>query len=49
MLSLTEQSLKWAAQTEQQLRKRSQPKAKRLAETLTHFMPLVKQVMEQTR
>jgi len=49
LLSLTEQTLKWAVQTEQQLCKRSQPKAKRLAETLTHFMPLVKQVMEQTR
>ena len=49
LLSMTEQTLEWAVQMEQQLRKRSQPKAKRLAETLTHFRPLVKQVMEQTR
>jgi len=49
LLAMTEQSLEWAAQTEQQLRKRSQPKAKRLAESLSHFRPLVKQVIEQTR
>lgn len=49
LLAMTEQSLEWAAQTERQLRKRSQPKAKRLAETLSHSIPLVKQVMEQTR
>jgi len=49
LLSLTEQTLEWAVHTEQPLRKRSQPKAKRLAETLSHFRPLVKQVMEQTR
>jgi len=49
LLSMTEQTLQWAVQTEQQLRKRSQQKTKRLAETLTHYMPLVKQVMEQTR
>jgi len=49
LLSLTEQTLQWAVQTEQQLRQCSQPKAKRLAETITHFRPLVQQVMEQTR
>jgi len=49
LLSLTEQTLQWAVQTEQQLRQCSQPKAKRLAETITHFRPLVQQVIEQTR
>lgn len=49
LLAMTEQTLQWAVQTEQQLRKRSQPKAKRLAETLSHFRPLVQQVLEQTR
>jgi len=49
LLSLTKQTLQWAVQTERQLRQRSQPKAKRLAETITHFRPLVQQVMEQTR
>ena len=49
LLSMTEQTLGWALHAEQQLRRRSQPKAKRLAETLSHFRPLVQQVMEQTR
>jgi IS5 family transposase len=36
LLSLTEQTLEWAVQTELQLRKHSQPKAKRL-ESVMHF------------
>jgi len=49
LLSMTEQTLQWTVQTEQQLRKRSPQKAKQLAETLSHFRPLVQQVMVQTR
>jgi len=49
LLCMTEQTIAWAVQTEKQLRKRSQQKAKRLAETLTHFIPLAKQVIEQTQ
>lgn len=36
LLSMTEQTIAWAVQTEKHLRKRSQQKARRLAETLTH-------------
>jgi len=49
LLSMTEQTIQWAVHTEKQLRQRSQQKAKRLAETLTHFIPLAKQVIEQTQ
>lgn len=48
LLSMTEQTIAWAVQTEKHLRKRSQQKAKRLAETLTHFIPLARQVIAQT-
>ncbi len=47
LLAMTEQTLDWAVQTEKQLRQRSQQSAKRLAETLTHFIPLARQVIEQ--
>jgi len=47
LLAVTEQTLAWAGQAEKQLRQRSQGSAKRLAETLTHFMPLAKQVIAQ--
>lgn len=49
LLSMTEQTIQWAVHTEKQLRQRSQQKAKQLAETLTHFIPLAKQVIEQTQ
>jgi transposase, IS5 family len=49
LLSMTEQTIQWAVHTEKQLRQRSQQKAKQLTETLTHFIPLAKQVIEQTQ
>jgi transposase, IS5 family len=47
LLQLTEQTIAWAEQTQKQLKKRSEPKAKRLAETLAHFVPLAQQVIQQ--
>jgi len=47
LLAMTEQTLAWAGQAEKQLGQQSQGSAKRLAETLTHFMPLAKQVITQ--
>lgn len=47
LLALTEQTIGWAAQTQKQLQKQSQHSAKRLAETLTHFIPLAQQVIQQ--
>jgi len=47
LLAMTEQTIAWAGQAEKQLCKQSQERAKRLAETLTHFMPLAKQVIAQ--
>jgi transposase, IS5 family len=48
LLRLTEQTLSWADQIHKQVKPRSQPKIKRLAETLTRFIPLAKQVVQQT-
>ena len=48
LLAMTKQSLDWAVETQKQLQKQSQRSAKRLAETLTHFIPLARQVIEQT-
>jgi len=48
LLALTEQTIDWAIQTQKQLQKRSERRAKRLAETLTTFIPLARQVIEQT-
>ena len=48
LLAMTKQSLAWAVETQKQLQKQSQRSAKRLAETLTHFIPLARQVIEQT-
>ena len=47
LLTLTEQTLAWAAQVEKQLQTQAQRRAQRLVETLTHFVPLVKQVIQQ--
>jgi IS5 family transposase len=48
LLSLAQQTMAWAEQTQQQLKKRSEQRAKRLAETLAHFVPLAQQVIQQT-
>jgi len=48
LLGLTEQTLSWAGQIHKQVKPRSQQKIKRLAETLTRFIPLAKQVVQQT-
>jgi len=47
LLAMTEQTIDWAVQTQKQLQKQSQRSAKRLAETLTHFIPLARQVIQQ--
>jgi IS5 family transposase len=47
LLALTEQTIDWAVQTQKQLQKQSRQSAKRLAETLTHFIPLARQVIQQ--
>ena len=47
LLTLTEQTLAWAAQVEKQLQTQAQRRAQRLVATLTHFVPLVKQVIQQ--
>jgi len=48
LLEITGQTIDWAAQTQKQLQKQSQPSAKRLVETLKHFIPLARQVIQQT-
>ncbi len=48
LLEMTNQTIAWAVQTQKQLRKQSQRSAKRLAETLNHFIPLAQQVIKQT-
>ena len=47
LLVMTEQTIDWAVQTQKQLQKRSQQSAKRLAETLTTFIPRARQVIDQ--
>ncbi len=47
LLEMTEQTIDWAVQTQKQLQKQSEQKAKRLAETLKHFIPLARQVIDQ--
>jgi IS5 family transposase len=47
LLRLTEQTITWAVQIEKQLCGQAQRKAKRLAATLLHFVPLAKQVIQQ--
>ena len=47
LLAMTEPTMDWAVQAQRQLQKQSQQKAKRLVETLNHFIPLARQVIEQ--
>jgi IS5 family transposase len=47
LLAMTEQTFARAEQTKQQLSKQSPPSAKPLVERLAHFMPLVRQVVQQ--
>jgi len=47
LLQLTEQTITWAEQTHKQLKKRSEQRAKRLADTLAHFVPLAQRVIQQ--
>ena len=48
LMEMTEQTIDWALQTQKQLQKQSQCGAKRLVETLNHFIPLARQVIKQT-
>jgi IS5 family transposase len=48
LLAMTEQTIEWAVQTQKQLQKRSEPRAKRLAQTLETFVPRARQVIDQT-
>jgi Transposase and inactivated derivatives, IS5 family len=47
LLTMTEQTIVWADQMQKQLSEPAQQSAKRLAETLTHFIPLARQVIQQ--
>jgi IS5 family transposase len=49
LLGMTEQTIGWAVETQKQLQKQSRRSAKRLTETLANFIPLARQVIEQTR
>lgn len=48
LLALTDQTITWAVQVAEQLSKQPQQTAKRLAATLTHFVSLAQQVIQQT-
>jgi IS5 family transposase len=48
LLDMTGQTIDWAVETQKQLQKPSQRRAKHLAETLNHFIPLARQVIKQT-
>jgi IS5 family transposase len=48
LMEMTGQTMDWAVQTQKQLQKQSQGSAKRLVETLNHFIPLARQVIQQT-
>jgi len=48
LIAITEQTIEWAVQTQKQLQKQSQPRAKRLAQTLQTFVPGARQVIDQT-
>jgi IS5 family transposase len=48
LLAMTEQTVDWAVQMQKQLQQQSQRSAKRLTQTLTNFIPLARQVIEQT-
>jgi IS5 family transposase len=48
LVEMTEQTIDWAVQTQKQLQKQSERTAKRLVKTLHHFIPLARQVIQQT-
>jgi IS5 family transposase len=48
LLDLTRETVEAARQTHKQLKKRSEPSAKRLAQTLSTFLPHTQQVIDQT-
>jgi IS5 family transposase len=48
LMEMTEQTIDWAVQTQKQLQKQSEHSAKRLANTCKHFIPLARQVIQQT-
>ncbi len=48
LIEMTERTIDWAVGTQKQLQKQSQGRAKRLVETLNHFIPLARQVIQQT-
>jgi IS5 family transposase len=47
LLAMTGQTMVWAVQTQKQLQKQSQQKAKRLVETFNSFIPRARQVIDQ--
>ena len=47
LLAMTERTVSWADQIKQRLGKQAHQSAKRLVETLTHFIPLAQQVIQQ--
>jgi len=47
LMEMTGQTIDWAVQTKKQLQKPFQRRAKRLAETLNHFIPLARQTIKQ--
>lgn len=48
LLDLTEKTSDWAVQIQKQLQQQSERSAKRLVETIKHFIPLARQVIQQT-
>lgn len=48
LMEVTEKTIDWAVQTQRQLQKQSEGSAKRLVETINHFIPLARQVIQQT-
>jgi len=47
LMEMTEKTIDWAVQTQRHLQKRSERSAKRLVETIKHFIPLARQVIQQ--
>ena len=47
LLTLTEQTITWAVRVEKQLCRQAQQNTTRLAATITHFVPLAQQVIQQ--
>jgi IS5 family transposase len=48
LMKMTEQTIDWAVQTQKQLQKQSEHNTKHLVKTLNHFIPLARQVIQQT-